>query len=750
MGTLKDYQNGAVRFSSDLFSAGDSALAPVLCWEWLRMPTEDEVRTQLDAARRAGFGTVYILPMPREFRPHTMVTELKGYLTPRFFSAVKAALTFARSLGLHIWLYDEGGWPSGAACGLVCKGHPELRAHQLAGSKSGKVKVRVRPGGKPDIYSPAAAKRFVSLTHDAYARSLGALANEVDAMFTDEPAGFPDAWGDWLPELPKAQLLDALTSQNEQSSEAHELRKAYFAALKTQFCATMDTFRSACHDHGWLMTGHLDRDHTADSNHSKGYGNTLAALKTLDIPGVDAICGQIHSDGGSKDALPFYPRFASSAAVQNGTPLALSESFAVYGNALSGDEMRYILNAQLVRGINLFNFMLMPVTLERWYAYGERPFFHPSVPGFFALDSLCKELERESLFMATGLHCSRTALLYPYAEMLAPATQRAEAIRAFRAAGEALEAQGVDFDLIDIDTLRTAPLENGELSCGGAVYEEVVIPEGCAVPKDVERKLSALQKKTAPPVEIRDAPWLHRTLCEGDGTLHICLFNPSKETQTAHITVRTEKKLYRFLPKAGDVHPFENGDALTLTFGECALLLASNDSIATASAPVVLRKLPLKPLGANKVTEFRLSGRGAALLPADWPLPLPKEGDVSFPPDFCGEAVYSLCFERDGASDCLLSFQQLWHFAEVFVNEIRVGSVCTAPYTLRLPGALLRSGENRLTVRVSNLTAPAYCAAAPNVRFLKKHIGPYHTPALQREASISGGGFRGLTLEEIK
>ena len=423
---LRRYLDLAVPFTPALFSAGDPAFAPVLCWEWLRVPSPDEIKDQLESAKKAGFGAVYILPMPKEFRPDTMITELEGYLTPPFFDAVRAALERAENAGLRLWLYDEGGWPSGAACGAVVRAKPETAAKRLC-RVGGTFEIRPRGGNRPDIYDETAARYFTQITHRAYASALGPLAGRVEAMFTDEPAGAPDAMNEEIETALLARygddaraVFDAILDRSDGDGTKEQARLGYYALLGTLFRRTLRIWKEENEKHGWLTVGHLDRDHTCDACLTKGYGNVLAALKRFDIPGVDAIGGQISSAGNRTDgnAVGFYPRFAASAAAQNGTPLALTESFAVYGNALTGDELRYILNAQLVRGVNLFNFMTMPSTLEKWYACSERPYFHPSLPGFFALDGLCRELERSCLFMATGLHAAGTALLYPYEDFL--------------------------------------------------------------------------------------------------------------------------------------------------------------------------------------------------------------------------------------------------------------------------------------------------------------------------------------------
>ena len=756
MNHLRDYLDRSVRFTPALFREGDDAMKPVMTWEWQREPTEEEIRFQLDAMRRAGFGTVYILPMPKEFRPDTMVTELEGYLGDAFFAKVKTALDYAAGIGLRLWLYDEGGWPSGAACGRVVQTDPSLRLRRLRRGENGEPEIFTDGGSRPDPYSAAAAACFTRLTHDAYAARLGALSDRVEAMFTDEPAGYPDACGDEVREevLRRAgyglpTLLRAVTQPEDCDERELAVRQIYFSVLEEKFRDTMRCWGDACRARGWLFAGHLDRDHTADAGLTKGYGNLLASLKTLQIPGVDAISGQILSERNRMDgnALDFYPRFASSAAAQNGTPLALTESFAVYGCGLGGDEMRYVLNYQAVRGVNLFNFMLFPVTTEQWYAFGERPFFHPAFPGFYALDALCRELERTGLFMATGMHAAETALLYPHADILGAPAQKEAAIAAFRAAGDRLEAADEDFDLIDVPTIRAAAVENGMLRCGGVRYARVVVPEGCRVPRDVDEKLALLRGTPRRFVATERMAFLSRTLRDG-ADLHICLFNQSRETKTARVTVLAEGDLYRCDPQRGKIYPFENGAPLTLACGQCALLLCAGTPLpaeAVSPPPAAQETVPLTPVEARITAAFSLSRDGAALVPCDMPLPAVGT-DAQFPDGFCGEIDYTYRFTAPEEADCAVSLEELRHFAEVFVNGQRAGALYAAPYTLSVDRRLLRQGENVLTLKIANLTAPAYASRDPLAWFEQKYIGPYHKTALALEEGAAGGGFRGLCM----
>lgn len=120
---------------------------------------------------------------------------------------------------MKIVLYDEGMYPSGSACGLVVKDHPELASEGitltqtvlpgdelLAQAENGALVVR-KSGGTmrglhwgeddgekkapktADILNPAAVSRFIELTHEAYYRELKEyFGAAIIGFFTDEPS----------------------------------------------------------------------------------------------------------------------------------------------------------------------------------------------------------------------------------------------------------------------------------------------------------------------------------------------------------------------------------------------------------------------------------------------------------------------------------------------------------------------------------------------------------------------------------
>ena len=156
------------RFDTNKFMSPDVSNAPVYIWVWNDICTREIIDEQLAEMQRLGIRAFYILPEPKEFRPDSMPTNLSPeYLSEEFFRLCAYAIDKGSSLGMNCWIYDEGGWPSGSACGKVVKDHPEYTSG----------------GSYPDLLNRKATDYFIETTHKKYASE----TQNFNAVFTDEP-----------------------------------------------------------------------------------------------------------------------------------------------------------------------------------------------------------------------------------------------------------------------------------------------------------------------------------------------------------------------------------------------------------------------------------------------------------------------------------------------------------------------------------------------------------------------------------
>jgi hypothetical protein len=114
-----------------------------------------------------------------------------------------ASVQACRDLGMVVWIYDEQGYPSGAAGGLVLKRNPDFEAQELAYDASLADPFVIRPAYEhthasnnyfaarryANLIDDRAAACFIDVTHNAYYQRLKPFFGDtIQAMFTDEPS----------------------------------------------------------------------------------------------------------------------------------------------------------------------------------------------------------------------------------------------------------------------------------------------------------------------------------------------------------------------------------------------------------------------------------------------------------------------------------------------------------------------------------------------------------------------------------
>lgn len=568
-------------FSMAAFRNADTAFQPAYAWIWNDKIESSELRRRLDGMRRAGIRTVYVLPEPKNFRPDRIRTFLDpDYLTNEFMRLVREAAEYALSLGMNVWLYDEGGWPSGGACGRTAARDPRMLRKALVpreerlpaghayapgaddaaafAEENGALR-RVKPGERfpyaraltvygvqmgegwtTDSLQDGIGRVFVEETHERYAQFMGDLFGRIPFVFTDEPGTGRFPWPDGFAEKFLARFgydlrdhLPALFNLDEDVSGADARAREDYRALQGELFRSnyMKPIHDWCRRNGVRFTGHLDIDHLTDGCMAHGYGTVLQQLREFDVPGVDVIWRQIDFPKNGKPACyegnGFFERFASSAAAQTGGTLAVSESFGVYGASLSGELARFVILHQLVRGINVFNFMCMSYTPNGALALVERPEYVEEMPGFLHLRGLNDFTARASWLMQLGRPAAHAALYYPARDIWAGGTRAKNAIEGFERLGQALERAQIDFDILDEEGLRMAARDGNALTLGLARYETVLVPEGTTLSDGLREKLRGVDAP-AKPVVHTDCPTLRARARElpGGETL-VLVFNES-------------------------------------------------------------------------------------------------------------------------------------------------------------------------------------------------------------------------------
>ena len=338
-----------------------------------------EIRRQLRDFRDHGvYGVV--------LHPRIGIPRRIEYLSPLFFRYMRTAVETAAELGMKVVLYDEGMYPSGSACGLVVRDHPEWASRGITltetpgeedldrwQTEDGWIAERFSGGtlrgihfgeddGEPqaprsaDILNPEAVARFIELTHEAYWREFREwFGTTIIGFFTDEPsilgrnvqgmfpwtAGFAEEFQGAGGRMAGLRALFR-GEENEDTALYHRMilekeEKVYYGGLSRW-----------CEEHGIALMGH---PHQSDD---------IEVEKYFHVPGQDLVLRWIAPEkGGTRGMDTVMGKCSADMARLMGRKRNSNECFGACnrdGNPwdFSGSDMKWYIDWLGVRGVNLF------------------------------------------------------------------------------------------------------------------------------------------------------------------------------------------------------------------------------------------------------------------------------------------------------------------------------------------------------------------------------------------------------------
>jgi len=299
--------------------------------------------------------------------------DFAEYLTSdAHWAKLVRAVEACRRAGLVVWIYDEDGYPSGSAGGLVLKTNPSFENIVLVYDPSRTDPLYLRRAYEhthacnnfyaarryPNLIDDAAMRCFIAKTHEAYWRRLEPhFGTTIRAFFTDEPSLMAVNLGQ-LPEQVrrKVRVVDLVDEKNVKplpavpwcddlpecyrqryGEDIIPLRRSLFAGdsdadrhFRRRFCALIayliadryyGRIQEWCHAHRVAASGHTLWEE-AIVHHVPLHGNALKALGRMDIPGLDVLSSDpatVLYGGWLTATLP------ASAALLNGGRRVMTE-----------------------------------------------------------------------------------------------------------------------------------------------------------------------------------------------------------------------------------------------------------------------------------------------------------------------------------------------------------------------------------------------------------------------------------------
>lgn len=434
----------------------DYTLVPL--WFWNDALSEDEIVRQIDDF--VAHGVYGFLIHPRIGLPDDV-----GFMSDRYLHFVRVAVEHAAKRGLRVHLYDEGMYPSGSACGQVVAENPAFAARCIiprevpAGAEPALepgerlVTVQSLPDGRriavvdapslgrirgihygedegepnqppaADLLNEDAVAAFMRLVHERYHQAVGAhFGKTIRAIFTDEPTPLgrkprPDAmpWTGGLEADLERRLgydvrprLPALWFDLGGSTSAfrRDFQRAVLRRLGETYYGPIGRW---CEAHGIALTGHPSAP------------DEIGSLRHFQIPGQDVVWRYV--EPGKPTALEPSPKdgnqcalakCASSAAAHLGRARNGVEAFGAYGWNFTYDEMRWLSDWMLVRGVNLLSPHAFYYSVRGDRRDERPPDVGPHNTWWPEYRSYADYVRRACWLLATGTHRADIAILGRY------------------------------------------------------------------------------------------------------------------------------------------------------------------------------------------------------------------------------------------------------------------------------------------------------------------------------------------------
>ena len=464
---------------------------PVPFWSWNEKLETAETREQIGQMNDVGIGGFFM---------HARGGLQTEYMGEEWFENIAASVDEAKKRGMHAWAYDENGWPSGFASGVVnAKGEAyqqkylrieegaKQTEHTIANVDGYHLYYDVNPF-YIDALDEKVIKCFIDEVYETYYEK---YKNEIDGFFTDEPQlsrdGIP--WSLTLPDSYRAaygeDLIPHLPELFYEIGDYKQTRLRFWKLVTEQFSRSYaKQIYDWCEARGLKLTGHMLLEESLLSQ-LECNGACMPNYEYFHIPGMDWL--------GRHNTPSLAPYQVGSVARQMGKSQVLSETYACCGQGVGHDELKWVYEYQMVRGINL-----LCEHLEGYSNRGLRKRDYPTAmyvqqPWWQDYKAFNDAMSRIGMILAGGddgvdtlvIHPQTTAWLLYNGNIGAPAGRYNEALNQIREYGHdfqnlliTLEQKHVNFHLGDeIMMERHGKVENGCLVIGKKAYRQVILPK---------------------------------------------------------------------------------------------------------------------------------------------------------------------------------------------------------------------------------------------------------------------------------
>jgi hypothetical protein len=356
-----------------------------------------------------------------------------------------------------------------------------------------------------DYLNPMATRQFLKWTHEEYKKQIGSEFGRTFMGFMgDEPDFAYTPWTPGILDIFKARkgydikpyLASFFVPQMDE--EAKRMKADYWDVWSDLFRDNFFNVQAAwCKENNIEYIVHLNHEDQLPGL-VRSSGDFFKNMRNVAVPGVDAIWSQIWMDH-----VADYPKLASSASHLYGRPRSFTESFAAYTYRPTVPQAKWVLDYQLVRGINSVQIMFMSASTAKQ---------RPAVPSsnssgtaaqqvvrrtsFFQSDTfppVAQYINRATFLLSQGKPAAQIGVYFPTFSMWYGDNGSNTSL--LDISRQLMENQ-CDFDFIDEQALSSVLTPgNGILkNLSGQVYRAIIIPSVTVISKSA---LDKLQKFSA-------------------------------------------------------------------------------------------------------------------------------------------------------------------------------------------------------------------------------------------------------------
>lgn len=347
-------------------------------WSWNDDLDPQEIRRQVGEMKAAGLGG-YIM--------HARAGLETPYMGERWMECIRAGIEEGQRLGMNVWCYDENGWPSGFADGVVPQlgldyQQKWLKLEPLSTQDNRHTQddhtiawYRIENGQwvvldeqykeiaqyrayyevNPyyiDTLDAQVVQAFIESTYEKYHQQFAThFGQAIAGVFTDEPqyGRYQIPWSFTLEQQFQQTYGYSLLTELPllfQEHQGYETFRYQFWQLVTRLFSQsfMKQIGDWCEQRNIRLTGHVVcEDHLTAQVGS--VGDAMASYEYMQTPGIDWL--------GRGIDHPLTPKQVSSVAHQLGQKFVLSETFGCSGWNVSFADLKWIAEWQYVHGVNL-------------------------------------------------------------------------------------------------------------------------------------------------------------------------------------------------------------------------------------------------------------------------------------------------------------------------------------------------------------------------------------------------------------